>query len=217
MLSIFVHRKDKMGITERKEREKEDLQRSILTAAREVFLEKGFEQTSIRAIAQKIEYSPTTIYLYFKDKDAILHGLHDEGFSMLNNRMEVLTNVQDPFERIKAMGRVYLQFASEHPDYYDLMFVQKSPLKSLNEKDERWEEGKDAFDGLRVSIQQCIDNGSLPFADSEAGAFLIWSTMHGMVTLYDRGRCEVLVEEKREKIIDLAFQEFLVMMEAFRR
>jgi len=205
-----------MGINERKEREKEDLQKSILTAAREVFLEKGFEQTSIRSIAQKIEYSPTTIYLYFKDKDAILYALHNEGFSILNNRMEVLNNVEDPFERIKAMGRVYLQFAAEYADYYDLMFVQKSPMKSLNEKDERWEEGKSAFDGLKFSVQQCMDNGSMPFKDNEAGAFLIWAAMHGMCTLYDRGRCEVLVEEKREKIVDLAFEEFLKMMDAFR-
>jgi len=204
-----------MGITERKEREKEDLQRSILTAAREVFLEKGFEQTSIRSIAQKIEYSPTTIYLYFKDKDAILYALHLDGFSILNNRMEVLTNVQDPLERIKAMGRVYLQFASEHPDYYDLMFVQKSPMKALNEKEEKWLEGKGAFDGLKYSIQQCMDNGSLPFSNAESGAFLIWSTMHGMCTLYDRGRCDVLSEDMREKIIDVAFVEFLKMMDAF--
>ena len=55
-----------MGINERKERDRQDLRKSIMDAAREVFLEKGFEQTSIRAIAQKIEYSPTTIYLYFK-------------------------------------------------------------------------------------------------------------------------------------------------------
>ena len=205
-----------MGINERKEREKEDLQKSILTAAREVFLEKGFDQTSIRSIAQKIEYSPTTIYLYFKDKDAILYALHTEGFNILNNRMMVLTNVRDPFERILAMGKIYLQFAAEHPDYYDLMFVQKSPMDSLTEKNEKWKEGQNAFDGLREAVQECISNQSLPFNDAEAGAFLVWSTMHGMCTLYDRGRCEVLDENKRLHIVDLAFGEFVKMLEAFR-
>ena len=60
-----------MTITTRKERQKEELKGKILQAAKELFMEKGFEDTSIRNIAEKIEYSPTTIYLYFKDKDDI--------------------------------------------------------------------------------------------------------------------------------------------------
>ena len=69
-----------MGVTERKERHKEDLKKDILTAAKELFTEKGFEATSIRAIAEKIEYSPATIYLYYKDKNEIVHALHQDGF-----------------------------------------------------------------------------------------------------------------------------------------
>jgi AcrR family transcriptional regulator len=181
-----------MGINERKEREKEELQKSILTAAREVFLEKGFDQTSIRSIAQKIEYSPTTIYLYYKDKDAILYALHTEGFNLLGSKMEVLNMVENPLERIKAMGRVYIQFAMDHPDYYDLMFVQKSPMNKLDEDHDVWKEGQTTFDGLKYSVQQCMDQGYLPFTDVEAGSYLLWATLHGMCNLYDRGRCRVL-------------------------
>nr|WP_294861814.1 TetR/AcrR family transcriptional regulator [uncultured Fluviicola sp.] len=203
-----------MGINERKEREKEVLQKSILTAAREVFLEKGFDQTSIRSIAQRIEYSPTTIYLYYKDKDAILFALHSEGFQLLGSKLEVLYSVENPYERLKAMGRIYLQFASDHPDYYDLMFVQKSPLSKL-EDDEMWKEGSSAFDGLKATIQQCMDEGYLTFGDAETGAYVVWSTMHGMCNLYDRGRCKVLDPEKGEKIIELGFEEFIRMMDSF--
>ena len=206
----------KMGINERKEREKELLQKSILTAAREVFLEKGFDQTSIRSIAQKIEYSPTTIYLYYKDKDAILYALHAEGFQLLGSKIEALFSVEDPYERLKAMGRIYIQFAMDHPDYYDLMFVQKSPMSHL-EDDEKWKEGASAFDGLKLTVQQCIDQGYLPFNDAEAGAYMVWSTMHGMCNLYDRGRCKVVDPEKSEKIIDLGFEEFIRMMDSFRK
>jgi AcrR family transcriptional regulator len=205
-----------MGINERKEREKELLQKSILTAAREVFLEKGFDQTSIRSIAQRIEYSPTTIYLYFKDKDAILFALHSEGFQLLGSKLEVLYSVENPYERLKAMGRIYIQFATEYPDYYDLMFVQKSPMNNL-EDDELWKEGASAFDGLKATIQQCMDGGYLPFTDAETGAYLVWATMHGMCNLYDRGRCKVLDPEKSEKIVDLGFDEFIRMMDSFKK
>src|SRR6185369_1180340 len=100
-----------MGITERKVKEKQDLQKLILDAAMETFLEKGYEDISIRNIAEKIEYSPTTIYLYFKDKDAILYALHQEGFRIMNSKMQVLEYVSDPFDRLKAMGRIYIDFA----------------------------------------------------------------------------------------------------------
>jgi AcrR family transcriptional regulator len=68
----------KMTIANRKERQKEELRGKILEAAKALFIERGFEETSIRNIAEKIEYSPTTIYLYFKDKDDIFYSLHQE-------------------------------------------------------------------------------------------------------------------------------------------
>ncbi len=205
-----------MSPIERHKKEKGDLRRIILSAAREIFLEKGFDQTSMRTIAQNIGYSATTIYLYFKDKDAILYALHKDGFDILSRQMEVLIHVEDPFERIKAMGRLYLHFANEHHDYYDLMFVQKAPMDSLNGEHETWKEGQSSFDALRFSIQECMDKKLLLFKDADAGAYLVWSTMHGMCTLYDRGRCKVLDEEKRDLIVDLAFNEFISLLEAFR-
>ena len=72
-----------MGIVERKEREKEDMRRLILNAARKLFLEQGYEKTSIRNIADAIEYSPATIYLYYKDKNELLFALHEEAFLKL--------------------------------------------------------------------------------------------------------------------------------------
>lgn len=202
-----------MGINERKERERLDLRKSILDAAREVFLEKGFEQTSIRSIAQRIEYSPTTIYLYFKDKNDILYALHHEGFQLLNVQMLALTAVSDPFERLKAMGRIYIRFAEENPDFYDLMFVQKAPMDSLDEE-ESWKEGQSAFDGLKYTIQECMDQGKLNFTDAEIGAFLVWSTMHGMCALNDRGRCKILDESNREHITERTFESFIRLLES---
>ena len=72
-----------MGILERKEREREDMRRLILNAARELFLEQGYEKTSIRNIADVIEYSPATIYLYYKDKNELFFALHEEAFLKL--------------------------------------------------------------------------------------------------------------------------------------
>ena len=90
-----------MGIAERKERDKEELRERILVAAKTLFLEKGVEKTSIRNIADLIEYSPGSIYHYFKDKNEIFHALHQGGFQQLMSRMEVLAAVSNPMERLK--------------------------------------------------------------------------------------------------------------------
>ena len=64
-----------MGIVERKKRQRESLRHEILDASREILLAGGYAQLSMRGIAKRIEYSPTTIYLYFKYKDEILYHL----------------------------------------------------------------------------------------------------------------------------------------------
>ena len=64
-----------MGVKERREREKESLRQDILDVAREMFATEGYESVSMRKIADKIEYSPTTIYLYFKDKNELFYAL----------------------------------------------------------------------------------------------------------------------------------------------
>ena len=204
-----------MSISNRREKEREDLHRSILSAAREVFLEKGYDQTSIRNIAQKIDYSPTTIYLYFKDKDAIFYALHSEGFQILGSQMEVLFNVEDPFQRLIEMGRIYMKFAKENPDFYDLMFVQIAPMASLDEQ--RWEEGESSFEGLKVTIRQCMEQGILNFKDEEVGAFLVWSAMHGMCILTAKERCMVISEKLQDDIVEHSFNAFVEMLNQFKK
>src|SRR5438067_5516198 len=109
-----------MGIAERKLEAKQDMHKRILDGARKIFLEKGYDHTSMRNIAQEINYSPGSIYFYFKDKSEIFHELHKEGFRLLLSQLKVLNKVGDPFERLKASGRVCIQFAQEKKDYYNL-------------------------------------------------------------------------------------------------
>jgi AcrR family transcriptional regulator len=201
-----------MGIKERKERERELIKEQILDAARELFFANGYEATSIRSIAEKIEYSPGTIYLYFKDKDSIFHDLQREGFNLLNQQMQVLLAVSDPFERLKAMGRVYMQFAKEYTDYYDLMFVIRAPMKAL-EDDEEWQEGNTSYHFLNHVVKDCQNNGYFKDSDTETFSYYVWATMHGIITLGKHGRNKVVCEASRNFIEEHAFQEFVKMLE----
>ncbi|MDQ6763855.1 MAG: TetR/AcrR family transcriptional regulator, partial [Bacteroidota bacterium] len=132
-----------MTVANRKQREKEEMRTLILDAVRSIFLEKGYDQTSIRNIAERIEYSPGTIYLYFKEKDEIFHALHEEGFRRMLTRMQPLQHVADPFERLKALGKVYIEFAQENKDFYDLMFIVQAPMNM--EEVEKWKMGENTL------------------------------------------------------------------------
>ncbi|MFM8850845.1 MAG: TetR/AcrR family transcriptional regulator [Cytophagales bacterium] len=113
-----------MGVKELKELDRQAMRDQILKSAHQLFLEKGFDQISIRNIAEVIEYSPATIYLYFKDKNEIYHALHQQGFGMLNKAFQPLTQISDPFQRLREMGKAYIQFATTNPEVYDLLFIR---------------------------------------------------------------------------------------------
>ena len=190
-----------MTISTRKERQKEELKGKILQAAKELFMQKGFEDTSIRNIAEKIEYSPTTIYLYFKDKDDIFCELHKEGFALLNQYFRPLAHVSDPFERLKAINKAYISFALENGEFYDLMFIIRSPMDSITKDESDWEEGKRSFAFLVDTIHECMAKGYFKDMQPDIVAFTVWSMVHGIVSLEIRNRCSV-VESLNQK--DLA-------------
>src|SRR6186713_794252 len=113
-----------MGIAERKEREREEVKDLILNAAREIFLTEGYENTSIRKIASKIEYSPGVIYLHFKDKNDLLLALHDKAFECkMNSLFHSTQHIADPLERLRGIGIGYLQYGIDNPQDYELMFI----------------------------------------------------------------------------------------------
>jgi AcrR family transcriptional regulator len=180
-----------MGIEDRKQREKENMRRLILDAAREIFLEKGYYQTSIRTIADKIEYSPGTIYLYFKEKDEIFLELHNEAFGQLLQQMAPLQAVGDAFERLVAMGRIYMSFALNNKDLYDLMFIMGAPMNMLGEACP-WTMGDRVFDHLVHTVKECQATGRMPGKDPLELSFTIWSGLHGMCALYCRNRIGVM-------------------------
>jgi AcrR family transcriptional regulator len=202
-----------MGISERKAKEKEELKSLILKAAMKLFVEKGVEQTTIRSIAKEVEYSVGTVYVYYKDKKDILHDLHTQGFMQLGAEMKVLFSVNNPMERLKALGRVYLNFALNNPDMYDLMFTLKAPIEFIEEKhQDDWMEGKRTFGLLKSTLQQCIESGHFKGHSLEPISFAIWSIVHGMASLHISQRVKGVHLDKPETMVSRAYEEFVMML-----
>src|SRR6266852_4594632 len=117
-----------MGIKERHERDREAIRRAILDAARDLFVNEGYQNVSIRKIAERIEYSPAAIYGYFPSKDDIFFALAEEGFHLIadppNAGHELVEN-QLPLDRLRQMFWRLYEFSRDYPQYFALMFVDR--------------------------------------------------------------------------------------------
>lgn len=200
-----------MGIAERKQEEKQEMYKRILNGARKIFLEKGYEQTSMRNIANEINYSPGSIYFYFKDKSEIFHELHREGFHLLLSQLKVLDKVADPFERLKAMGRVFIEFAQDNKDYYNLMFIVDEPSKMPETGG--FKIAQEAINQLSSVVRECQQKGKFKDMDTEYFTFMILSTLHGICALFCKDRTASFVNKTNEDLMAHGYECFVALLE----
>jgi|GEM_PF-2617057 len=125
-------------------------------------------------------------------------------------KMETLQHVFDPMERLKALGRVYLQFANDNKDFYDLMFIMN---EAVDHEKSKWDMGSRALDFLKQVIRDCQAKGHFKNQDVEYLSFMIWAQVHGMAALYCRDRCQVYPPEIGiMKLMENAYTYFVNML-----
>ena len=172
-----------MGTKERRAREKEQLRRQIIAAARELFANEGYENVSMRKIADKIEYSPTTIYLYFKDKADLLDSVCKETLLDLLNTLELLNrDKSNPVEALKKSGKAYVDFGLKYPQDYKLTFVVRPQFqKGLGL--EEGSVGERVFNYLCAMVSECIRQKAFRQVAVETTGQALWSAVHGVTLL----------------------------------
>ncbi len=181
-----------MGTKERRERAKDATRHKILDAARDLFAREGYEAVSMRRIAEAIEYSPTAIYVHFKDKADLMKELCHLDFEAFTAQAQQFAHVADPIERIRLLGRQYIQFAKSHPNHFRLMFMTR-PVPEMVEMDEeemrqrgRGDPSRDGYAFLMQCIHEAIAQGSVREDlehDAELVAQILWASMHGVASL----------------------------------
>jgi AcrR family transcriptional regulator len=176
-----------MGVKERREREKSETRDKILDAARELFITEGYEGVSMRKVAEKIEYSPTAIYVHFADKKNLFHELCNQDFGQLAEVFQSSAMPLDPVERLKHIGRTYIEFGVRYPNHYKLMFMTPHPVAELDEQDleVKGNPEVDAYAFLKLTVQQTIDAGRFrdDLKDAELISQTLWAAAHGVISL----------------------------------
>jgi AcrR family transcriptional regulator len=177
-----------MSSADRKEREKKELMDLILMKAKEIIVNEGQEKLSIRKIANEIEYSPATIYLYFKDKDEILYQMMQKGFEMMSTYMEEIFRETSPVKRIFMTGNAYITFGTEHPDWYELMFTSHNPMNHIKRCEAEWGHGIAIFEFFTKTCEEAIKQQKLKGWEPRMLALYLWSSIHGLVALHNTQR-----------------------------
>lgn len=167
-----------------RERRQARTREAILEAAREIITEMGTDSLSMRAIAQRIDYSPAGLYEYFDGKDEIVDAVCAEGGSRLFQMMDQVDKKLPPADYLEAIGHAYIRFATEQPDYFLLMFTSRSPVGSQEEAAQSTESS--AFGILLQAIRRGVEAGAFkerPGFDILTIAYAAWATVHGLAML----------------------------------
>jgi AcrR family transcriptional regulator len=166
----------------------QDLKIRISAAAQEIFLAEGVNGVSMRRIADRVGVTPPAIYRHFRDKDELLDEIVSSGLEILDGYLKAALAAPDPYQRLIALADAYLAFALEQPKHFDLAFMIPAPARAMSLELQR--HNRETFRFAVEQIGLCMREGHLRPGDPLETAVLLWSTAHGMVTLYKMGRMD---------------------------
>ncbi|HLI63541.1 MAG TPA: TetR/AcrR family transcriptional regulator [Terriglobales bacterium] len=169
-----------MNAKSRRHVHKEQLRGEILAAAREIFVREGYEHFSMRKLAKRIEYSPASLYLHFRNKQELFDCLVEESFTRL---LETLIRLRDghqsadPVEELKHGLWAYVNFGLRHPNHYRFAFMLRPPVTK------RPYQVHGAFEVLRYMVGRCIAAKRFRVVDGETTSQALWASAHGVTSL----------------------------------
>ncbi|MEU8526231.1 MULTISPECIES: TetR/AcrR family transcriptional regulator [Streptomyces] len=192
-----------MSVKERKERERAERERLIVTTARELAEQQGWDAVTTRRLAERIEYSQPVLYSHFRGKREIIGAVALEGATEMAAAVRAATGAEDdPRARAAALARAYLDFAVRNPAVYDALFQLDGGLAYAQE--DTPEQLKDAFAALMESLAEVAGDGVPPGLFTE----VFWASLHGLATLTRAGR---LLPEDAEPRVQLLVDRLAVV------
>ena len=186
-----------------------DLRATLLRSALALIDAEGVEALSLRRLAKTAGVSPAAPYHHFRDKEALLAMLAEEGFRALHT--DLLTSVRSEPEGgtragLQNLALAYVRFAVTHPAHYRLMFgavgANKAPYPSLQQASE------EVFGLLRSGIEQLQRAGIVKPGDTRVITFAAWSLVHGYALLLLDG--QVVASEPEAEALAGAITELLM-------
>ena len=167
----------------RRERRRLDTKEEILQAARELLLEMGPDELTLRQVARRADFSPAALYTYFSNRDEIIASLLAESFSRLDAYLSRVSRELPPDERVIQLGMAYMDFARENP--MDLRCILGATSQDLPPGSGR-SVGLEAARLIGETFREGVEKGVFVSTRDQTAAemaFGVWALVHGMVSL----------------------------------
>jgi AcrR family transcriptional regulator len=173
------------------------LRQGMLDAASRLLVEEGAAALTVRKVAEAVNCSTTLLYSIFGGKDGLSNALYLEGFARFKqdfaefqNNLSTsksntnITNAQG-IDRLWLYAASYHEYARRNPSYYMVMFGDAIAgfVPPLESRTAAWE----SFTPLIAEFEHCMQQGSLPASNPGMAARLLWSAMHGVISLELKG------------------------------
>lgn len=167
------------GPQARREREIEQLRHLILDAAETLLVEEGYERLSMRRLADAIEYAPSTLYGYFRDKKAILAAVLERTTGELVAALQQAARTPGPLTRLRMLGRAYVEFALKYPRQYEVLFQLRGPTIPVIDTPAFTA----AVQHFEAALTEGVHSGQLKRVPVEETAQAFWAACHGLISL----------------------------------
>lgn len=165
------------------EAEKAQIRTNIMDAARTLFVNKGIDAVTMREIAKQVNYSPTALYLHFKDKATLIEALCATDFQSLASELNQILAIENAVQRMIALGGAYAQFALSYPNHYRMMFMTARPEMTMQASAS--DPSLDAYRLLNQVVKDVYEQGYFlaSLTQPELIAQTIWAGIHGVCAL----------------------------------
>ena len=162
----------------RRSQQRDELRSIILNAAQEMFIGEGFEAFSMRRLAERVGYSPASIYMHFENKEALFQTLVEKSFQGLVQAQAAAGGSGDlgPLDSLTRGLHTYVRFGLDHPNEYRLAFLMPSGVSPA-------QAASTAFESLRRRVDVCIQGGLFRLKNAELAAQALWAAVHGVTAL----------------------------------
>ncbi len=157
------------------------MEEALLAAAAEIREAEGPDALAVRRIAAAAHVAPMGVYNHFESKFGIVEALFIQGFERLRQALASIAEIPDPYEALREGGRRYRALALAHPMAYQVMFLHAVP--GFEPSEHAHEVAARAFDSLVAAVQRAMAAGVIADGPATDTAQLIWSSVHGLVSL----------------------------------
>lgn len=183
------------------------LRDKILKTSRDLVVESGYKELSMRKIAREIGVSATSIYLHFDSKQHLLHALIEEAIDDLNDCLEsVIGTANNVVERLRMLAEKYIKYALENPQEYRIIYMISSDEMGRYPK-EKFRKARRGYDIVTKTIEEGIEAGLIDEKEPRMAAYVFWAQLHGALAVVQSERLDVRIN--RDEFLDKTIEHVL--------